>query len=329
LQAQVREHQTIRDALSAERAHAQEKSGKAEKEVEARKQLLAHRFQAQLAQVQAELDTALNSIDQRRQRAVKAEAHELQGGQRGLIDQIATIDHKLKALTQSELDEKDRTLKSLRDGHVQVYLQNQSIYGARIPGIGETYKTRLRLGGFNSAADISYGVRRIEGIGHARYAALQDWKQLLESNAKQTAPFQLSRQDSANIENRFLLERQLLEGEKKKQQASLQAYVTEIRKKYAIAKHSVDEEERQLRAEKTKEMAAIKQSEDAQVSSLAEEVIIIWRKSAPITTKLTEQIRLAHTKLFALQLQTTKKEKEVERFRSIGFRYYLKKMIWS
>jgi len=72
-----------------------------------------------------------------------------------------------------------------------------------ISGIGATYKSRLIAAGIITAADIDWRVNRVYGIGPTKQSALVAWRQMLENDARRTAPT-LSLQERSAIENNIV-----------------------------------------------------------------------------------------------------------------------------
>lgn len=323
---QVREHQTIVDALSAERLTCQTKLAEAESGFAAQRNRLIATLQTDLNSAQLELNSQLQGVAQRRRDISSAETNKLNSLQGTLGNQVSELDRKISSLKQKEADEKNSALNTLQILHVQNYLRSHSVIDSWIPGIGATYKSRLYYSGFQTAADIDHSVRRVSGIGATRETALILWRQGLEHEARMSAP-NLSSQDRHAIENKYRQARQTHESEKQRLKTQLDGQIANARQYFADARQSLNAEEQQMRAASAQRRMTIQQLHDAEIATLNNQAVNARNRAMPAINELSEKLRLAQKQTFALRWQSAKREKEGRRFASLRFQNYLREVI--
>lgn len=322
---QVRDHQAVADALSAERSQIHDKLAATEKEVGAAKARSQLALQTELNQAQAKLDSELQQLDQRRRDIVQVETSELQAVQRSLGDQVTGIDRKLNALTQQEADEKDKALKAFRQQELIKHLQRFTIENAYIKGIGPVLIRNLHYHGIATAADVDKLRRiRVSGIGHAKATALENWRNHLEASARTSTALALPLAEMGAISGRYRGQRNLLEAEKERLNTQLFSQVTSIRQKAATARQALNQEEQLAKNRIALEQSAIHQAHNAEVTALEKRVSTARFQASPSIAELSDKLRAAQKQIFALHWQSAKKEREGQRFSALRFPDYLK-----
>jgi hypothetical protein len=324
--SQIREHQTLMDSISAERLALQEKLAKTERELAGQKNRLSSSLQAELARIQTNLNSQLQSVNQRRQETGTAETNKRNSLQGTIGNQISDLDRKNSSLWQQENNEKNNALASLQDSHIQNRLRSRSILGSSISGIGVTYKARLAAAGITTAADIDWRVSQVYGIGPAKQAALSAWRHILEAEARRSAPT-LSTQDRLAIENKYRQERQNLEAEKQRFQSELNAQIASARQYFADVRQSLNQEEQQIRSANAYEENRIQQEFDARFAELDASLNTARNQVAPAMNELSEKIANCAKTGFALRWKSAKHDKEGRRFASLRFRDYMHKIV--
>ena len=323
---QVREHQTIVDAISAERHLVQTKLTETENAIAAQKNYLAAILQSESDIAQLELNAQLQTVAQRRREASTSETNKLNSLQGTLGNQVFDLDRNISALKQNEANEKNSALNTLQTNHVLNYLRGHSVMSSWIPGIGEAYKSRLYYSGFQTAADIDQGVRRVSGIGATRETALIRWRQTLEYQARMSPP-NLSLQERQAIENKYRQARQTLESEKQQLKAQLDAQIASARQYFSDVRQSLNMEEQQLRAASVQRTMTIQQLNSEEISKLDKQAAVTRNQITPTITELSEKFRAIQKQTFALRWQSAKREKEGRRFAGLRFQNYLRTII--
>jgi hypothetical protein len=322
---QVREHQTLLDSISAERRLLQEKVAKSERHIADRKKCLLVSLQAKLNEAQAECDSQLKRVAQRRRDIASSEPNKLNAIHAKLGNQISEIDRKISGLNQMELDETNKAAATLQDHRIQSYLRSYSVASCRISGIGTTYKRRLISQGFVTAANIDLTIKKVQGIGSIRQAALLRWRQGLEKKARKSVPG-LSSNEQMAIKNKYRQERQSLESAKQSR-TEFNNQVTNARQYFAGARQSLNQEEQQLCAANVQKKAGIEQKHNAQIAILDRNAALVRNQATPTINELVEGLRAAQKQVFALRWESAKHEKEGQRFAAVQFSDYLRSII--
>jgi hypothetical protein len=318
---QVREHQTLMDSIAAERSRTQETLAAGERAIGEKKRSSAQTLQTALNKALAELTSQLQVINQRRRDIASSETTKLNSIQASLGSQIADLDRRLAGLNKQEADEKAKALAAIQNLHVQTYLSRRFLANSSIPGIGTAYRSRLIYSGFATAADISWSVSRVSGIGPARQSALMNWRQGLEQSARASAPG-LSTQERFAIESKYRAERQTLESSKQQLQKQFDDQVAGVRQYFADQRQALNQEEQQLRAVHTQTNSRLQREHNDRVARLDNEVITARNQVAPTLDQLSVKLREAQKHIFSLRWQSAKKEKEGRRYASLRFRDY-------
>jgi hypothetical protein len=322
------EHQAVMDTISVERTDIQAKLAESEREITAKKSRLSLGLQTDLNSAQLELNSQLQGIAQRRRDISTSETNKLNSLQGTLGNQVSELDRKISGLKQQEVNEANSALNTLQSAHVKNHLRSHSVMNSWIPGIGETYKSRLHYSGFQTAADIDNSVLRVNGIGATRKASLILWRQGLEHEARMSAP-NLSSQERLAIENKYRQTRQMHESEKQRLQAQLNDYIASARQHFAGARQFINQEEQQFRTVCAQKKVAIQQEHDAKVVLLDKEAVATRNQATPKLSELSQKLQNAQKQIFALKWQKAKREKEGRRFASLRFRNYLQSIISS
>jgi len=326
LAKRVREQQTLIDSISAERSEFQEKLLTAEREINEQKDRLTNSCQEELNAAQAELDSKLKTLNHRRRALSSSETEKLNSIQNTLGNQIPDYNRRIAAIDQREADEKNKVLAPLVDYHINLYLRGHRISESGVPGIGPTYQSRLANSGFLTAADVTWRVSNVQGIGPARQAALMRWRQDLENMARAVAP-KLSPAVRQGIEDKYRQERSSLESAKQQCQAQFNAQITSTRQYFADARQLLSDEEQQLRSSCAQVKNQIQKDRDTQTAQLDQKLIAGRNQAAPTMNDLTQKLQQAQKQMFGLRWQTAKREKDGQRVASLRFRNYLLKIV--
>lgn len=326
---QVHGHQTVIDAISAERVQVQEKLIAMEQDIAERKRRLAGTLQVNLVNAQAALDSQLQKLNQRRRDNGSSETNKLNSLQGTFRNQISDLDRRIGGLNQQEAADKARTLKPLYDSHMQNYLRSHLVADSWIPGVSATVKSRMAAYGFRTAADIEYWrVRTVPGIGQTRGGALVQWRQGLESEARLSAP-NLSSQQRSTIENKYRNDRETLASVKQQLQSQLYSQVASVRQYFSDLRQSMNQEEQQVCAACAQNKAQTQRTHDSEIAGLDQKSIAARNQTAPTVAELSQKLQYAQKQVFALRWQSAKHQKEGRRFASLRFGDYLHTIILS
>jgi hypothetical protein len=322
----VHQHQALIDSMRAERVTVQEELAKTEQVLLEQKKRVLEGLQTELAKGQAELDVHLLAFNQQRQQIRTTETASLNSLQATLGNQVSDHDRKIAVINQRESDEIARAISAVRDPFIQAFLRNRSISASRIPGLGSAYKWRLVAAGFITAADVSWNVRRVNGIGPTRQAAMAAWRKNLENQALAAAPT-ISPLGKAAIQSRYRQDRQNLEMEKQRLQAQLSAQIASTRQHFAGLQQSLNQEEQRIRTANTQEKDRTSADYQSRVATVELGLLAAQKRVAPMLEDLSERLRAAQKQSFALRWQAAEHSSKGRRFAALRFRDYLSRII--
>jgi hypothetical protein len=326
LRREMRQHRRLCDSLAKEKEQAEGSLANVIRPLEAWRAKFDQELQAELDQEQANLNGGLERLNLKRKEIAQAENNELQAVQTTIGEQIAAIDRNLSALVLMESQERDSAIRDLRQQHIDNYLRSCLIEHARIPGIDLSYKSRLSYHGITSAADIDYRVQHIPGITYSKYAALEAWRQLLETTAELSAPNQVPYTVAVGIENRYRAERGNLQNQRTLLQGQLKGHFDRIRRNAAETRRSLDGEERDLRFSSAQQIIQIRQARADKFSAIDQEIEARRGAAAPSMTELNAKLQKAQKDGFKFHWRAARQEHDREKFRRVRFRDYLLKV---
>lgn len=326
LERETRAHRRLCDSLAKEKQQAELSLANLIRPLEEWRAKFDQELQAELDQEQANLDAGLERLSFKRKEIAQAENNELQAVQTTIGEQIAAIDRNLSALVLMESQERDSAIKDLRQQHIENYLRGCLIEHARIPGIDLSYKSRLSYHGITTAADIDYRVQHIPGITYSKYAALEAWRQLLETTAELSAPNQLPYTVTVGIENRYRSERTNLQNQRALLQGQLKGHFDRIRRNAADTRRVVDQEERDLRFTSAQQIIQIRQARADKFTAIDQEIASRQAAATPAMTELNAKLQKAQKEGFKFHWRAARQEHEREKFRRVRFRDYLLKV---
>ncbi|MDP2602107.1 MAG: hypothetical protein Q8S00_05885 [Deltaproteobacteria bacterium] len=169
----------------------------------------------EIAACQMAFQSVLSSINIRRQTIIQQEADALRKIQSDVGKKDAALTQEIVRLTQDEATELTTLLKAQQKQHMLAYLRRFTLDATTISGVGPSFKLRLKIAGFQSAADIdAYRVQRVKGIGPSRAASLVAWRRSIESRAQVTMPQALSHSETTAIQTKYQSQRRPLEDER-------------------------------------------------------------------------------------------------------------------
>lgn len=103
---------------------------------------------------QEALHFVLSSINTRRRALNQQEADALRKIQNDTGAKVAALTRQIGALTQAEATELANTLRAQQEQHITAHLRRFTLEDASISGVGPIFKSRLKIAGFQTAADI-------------------------------------------------------------------------------------------------------------------------------------------------------------------------------
>lgn len=233
LEHQIKVHENNVATLHEEEAKAKADIGKERDEAKKSQQKALDRLSR-------ELKAKEESLDARHQQLMRP----LQKAQADYNSRVTKLNQEIAQSHQQQANEIATALKPIQDRYVEERLRSAYISHARIPGIGPKLIAELNRNGFYTAADVSYRVQYVSGIGNVKFNSLLSWRQAILNNATRTMPSSLNQAQITTITSKHEAFRQQCQQQVasaktyfedqerliKQQSASAQAVLTSERK---------------------------------------------------------------------------------------------------
>jgi len=267
------------------------------------------------------------SIEARRRTLNQQEAGELQNLSNGLGSQLASLDNKISNSVQAEASELSATLAAQQNQYVMSYLAGYRIDDASIPGIGPSFKNRLRAAGVVSAADINNRIYHIKGFGPARWNALLAWQQHLKRWAQMKMPNALSQTESNAIKAKYASQRNPMEVEKIRLEKQIREAGESVRAKYKALRAPVDSEESVVTARSRSKLESVQNKFRERYPPLENIRRKLDEDLKRAVAEIDEKTNAERKNLFALSWEQEKVRRRLRVFSRITFTNYLRRTL--
>lgn len=320
---------TMANINSADRAKAKHRNKEVADQARLVKeqQSLEAKQTKEIAGHQKELQSALSSINTRRQTMNQQEADALRKVQRNVGAKVAALTQEIGQLRQSEATELATALKTQQEQYIIAYLRSFMVETASIPGMGPSFKSRLKSAGFHSAADIDvYQVQRVKGIGMSRASSLLTWRRSIESRAQASMPQALSHSDTTSIQAKYQSRRRSLEEEKTRAEQQQRHEEDAIRARHHQSKRQLDSEESIAKTTAKREIEAIRARYAPQYDSFGKALSKLADETVSTLSQIDSGINEARKRLFSLYWEKEKESRRLRTFDGVHFLNYLKRV---
>jgi hypothetical protein len=277
----------------------------------------------EITKIQTSLGTTIADIRKRRLTFSRQESDELSR----LGKKTTEITNQIAKIKQTESAEITNALTTLQHSYLDSYLRNTTIANAKITGIGSTYKSRLISAGIRSAADISWNVTSIKGIGTGRAANLVQWRQNLEAYAHQNMPQTLPGMTLMAIRNKYSQQIKSLElqlaAETQQQDIAAQA----IKVRFNNLRAPLDNEEASANAKAQKESLRANERRAMKEKEIQGAMTTLDNETKEKTKAIDEQIGKFRRELFTSILEKEKLNRRLQAYKNVTFLKFVKRHI--
>jgi hypothetical protein len=280
----------------------------------------------EVSRAQAAFQAEMNPLVTRRHNLNQQESAALQNISSTLGVQLSQLARQISDLSQGETSELTAALQDRQAQYVVNYLRGKHIDSASIPMIGPGFKSKLRMAGILSAADVDGRVYNVKGIGQARAAAILAWHQPLKARAQQNMPKSLSPTEIAAITTKYLSQRQALMPQKEIAERRVIEAEATVRTKYKGLREPIGKDELAARSKLQSMKDGIENKYKDRYASFAS-----IRKKQDDDLKrsfsdLDERSAKERRNLFTLHWEQEKVRRRVMAFERIRFSSYLKRV---
>jgi hypothetical protein len=277
-------------------------------------------------QVQSRFKSAVNKANAYRQAVNWDETESLKKVQDRTGAEVNRLSRQVSYIATAESNELASTLLRLQEQAVTAHLQSRLIDHATIHGVGEKLKTRLKYAGIRTAADVEYWrVRQVDGIGDNKAQELLAWRNHLASFAR--IPSSLSTAETAAIRAKYHTQKQQFEAQLQAAQQRLKTEFTAIKSQAADARKSAGNELSSIQSKVNQELQAIAAQYTPRYTAINQSQSSVTTYANDQCRKLDEEIGQLRRKLGEEQWRLAKTYRELESFRDVSFKNYLRKVL--
>jgi hypothetical protein len=282
---------------------------------------------SELEGTQASLQLEKNSIDARRRALNQQEKNDLHNISNGLGSQLATLNSKISGLGHAESAELGRMLSAQQSQYLISYLRTYCLDDASIPGLGPSFKSRLRMAGIRSAADVDHRIYSVKGIGAARSSALNAWQQSLKTRAHQIMPKILSTAETGCIRSKYASQMQTLQSEKVLVEQRVREADAHVRTKYKGLREPLEAEELTATYRMRSKVEIVEKKYKDRYASLGKICRQLDDDFKRGVTELEERNNKERRNLFALHWEQEKIRRQLRAFSRVSFAAYVKRVL--
>jgi len=277
--------------------------------------------------VQTVFQSEMNSITARRRELTQREAAELQDISSTLGAQLGKLNRQIAELARIEASELSAMLANQQAQFVTNFLRSWHIDNASIQGIGPGFKSRLRMAGILTAADVDGSISNVKGFGQTRTGALLAWQQPLKARAQQQMPKALSGADASAINAKYTGQRQGLVIQREGLDRQVKDRENTVRMRYKSLREPLDKEELAVNGKMQSKKDAITAKYKERYSSLASIRRKLDENFGRNFAELEERSSKDRRSLFDVHWEQEKVRRRIIPFKKICFSGYLRRVV--
>jgi hypothetical protein len=236
---------------------------------------------------------------------------------------IARNNQQVANCNQQQVQEINTALQPLQRQFLQDYLRSARIDTARISGIGQKMAANLQASGFTTAADVTWNVQSVSGIGNNKASALMNWRQAVEAEARRKMPTSLSKHQVDAIVAKYEVQRKGLEQQAKAAKVHFEAQERTLKQQSASAVGAIDRERtaaQQQFGQQTQTITAQYLPQYGMISQKNAAIIAEYSKKVSEVEQQTLNIRKG---IYDQNWQLAKARQELEVYQFATFAAYL------
>ena len=317
LQRRVRDHEQAVVRLRSE-------EGKAKAALHQEREAVRQNEQRAHQRASAELKPKMDALSVRQQQINRPLLKLQSDYQAGL----ARSNQQVANCNQQQVQEINTALQPLQRQFLQDYLRSARIDTARISGIGQKMAANLRASGYVTAADVTWGVQNVSGIGNSKASALMGWRQGVENEARRRMPTSLSKAQSDAIVSKYESQRKGLQQQALAAKANFEVQERALLQQTAGAVASLDRERstaQQQFGQQTQAVTAQYQAEYGRFSQREATLTAEFAKKVAEVDRQTSEVRKS---IYDQNWQLAKARKEMEVYGAVTFAAYLSALLF-
>ncbi len=314
------------------RAKLQSEEDEKRKELEDFLTRLHRQERDEQTRIQSELNTLLGAINNRRTNIARQEQQALVGLQSTLGARINLLNKQIASLWDSQRKEIANAVYTIESRFVENFLKRHSINEAPLRGARYTARSvlesRLRAAGITTAYDISYHrVDAIYSFGPVRTGALVDWRNNLEQIARRQIPASVINDAQNKIRNKYVAQRQALEGELNKAQAQFNSEEQATKRRFQPDYQQLGEERANLHGQTKTKMQEITDRYAKQYLEVSQKIAHLVNEYDKRKHSIDLEIAKAREQIVAYAWDLARTRHDLITYKNISLSSYLKSVL--
>jgi|SRR5579884_522711 len=305
-------------ALDAEEIHRREA-------LEGWKRDLQAREHQELSEVHAALKAARDTIVARRKAQAQEEEEALAQIRARRCPGLEAIDQEIEAVEKEQAERLARALQARQHDFLEMFLQEQSLWKAALPGIGRAVRLRLRVQGIGTAADIDTDVlQSLHWLAPPHQNALVAWRQDLEAKACSAMPHALSAEEALRITDPFERRRARLQARRDQRQARLTAEEAALRNQFRQEAEALDAQQSDAQARAARQSKSIQERYVPNYARIEQSLTDLEAAMAAQRRRIDDETDEAQQQLPSHHWQLTQLQRDLEPYQNLTFARYLR-----
>jgi hypothetical protein len=306
-------------SLHAEREHVGERLV----EIDRRYRTIPQRAAVAARSLQEEFERQLEELRARRANLGTKEAEELAQADRKMQTKRAELLQRRAQLDTQENNERSALTAQAREEYIRHALAATTISAQSISGIGPKLKGTLSAYGFRTAADVTWHVRGVPGIGDGKASALMSWRASVEAAAHANFQGQIPGYAEQRLQAKYSGSRQAINRELQELSGAHPIERRSIQSNYQRYRQQISNEENEARVALPKRLEHVRAQYVAEREKLVRDFgtakSVVESRRRGIDDQLADLTQLA----FQRRVEQHTLLREVARYRAVSFSRYV------
>jgi hypothetical protein len=207
----------------------------------------------------------------------------------------------------------------IRDKFIQHTLRTATVADFFLPGFGPTLKERLMANGYHTAADVNRAVYRVPGIGAVKGQVREEWRRSVERSAARSPLAVPSQADIAAVKQKHDERRRELTLSIQQTNAEEQTAAARVKAQFGSEYAGLEAKRTEAKREYDERVSRATKSCNQRKKEIEEHFKTTQDAANAKVRQITKQIKEVRRDLFGKQLEFSRSQQELGRYREISF----------